>query len=170
MREAAIKVIATVLKNLEIESGSEQETEIIEGVDFKSISAKLVDDPGVCATLKLTIKNFIENCESDEFNETVKEAFGLNDADRLVELLSEETKGNLNKVVVDKVRACVEGWDTGDLDNDTVTEMEKAVFTPERINSCLSSHTEGITETVTACIMAIIKAAGDRADGYESFA
>mgnify|MGYP001584090162 CR=1 FL=1 len=159
VREAAVKVVTSVLKNLEIESGSDEETQIIDGIDFNSFSTKLVDDPEISAALKSSIKSVIENCESDEFTQAVESAFGLDDSDRLTNILGEKVKGDLDKVVVDKIRTCVESWDTSDLDGDTVTGIEKAVFTPERIVSCLSGHDREITEAVTACALVVIEAA-----------
>lgn len=158
VREAAIKVVANVLKNLEIESGSDEETAIIEGIDFKAISTEFVGDPEVREALKSSVKMAIENFDPDVLDETIDGVFGLNDSARLVEILDKKVKEDLSKIVADKVRACMEDWNTDQLKEETLNDIEKAVFTPERIAFCLDGQAAEINRAVTDCALAVIKA------------
>jgi len=168
VREAAIKAVSKVLTDLEIESGSDEEDAILAGIDFKEVVKGLATDPAVVETLKAAVKGILENLDSDDeaFQEAIDGAFGLNDGDKLIEVLGKEVKSELDRMVVEKVKGLVEGWDADQLEENTLNEIARAVFTPDRIAVILAGLGDEVNQAIGKFVLEMVEKAdlGDSND------
>ncbi len=159
VRDAAIKAVTKMLENLEIESGGDIEAEILEGVDFKLITAELLKDPEVTTVLKGLVKGVIEETDSDTLSETVEEAFGFSDSDRLMKMFDKDGEAELREAVAKRIREIIEARDFDDLDTDTQEEITKSVFSKERIDACLPELGEEARTALAGFALSVIRGA-----------
>jgi hypothetical protein len=152
-----VKAITKMLANMEPESGGDTENAIIEAIDFKPLVASLSGDPQIVEALKDAVKSAIENTDGDNLGETVDEAFGLNDSERLVQTLGKDAETELQKVVADKVREMIKDWDSDQLDDDTKAEMQKAIFSEERVAAALTPLGEEAKQALVKFASAVVE-------------
>ncbi|MFA6432959.1 MAG: hypothetical protein WCV82_04085 [Candidatus Paceibacterota bacterium] len=160
VREAATKAVAKMMANLEIEQGSDTETNALEGIDFKAFAAGLANDPEIQEAIKDLIKGVVENVDTSDssWNEVIDEAFGLNNAEKLAKLLGESEQGELNTLVVSKVREMIDNWDPDDLEASTKVEIEKEVFNKDRVGACLAALNDEINQGIGGFVSKVIEA------------
>ena len=158
VRDAATKLLSNFFRDLEIEQGDTLEEKIIEAIDTKTLVESLSGDSAFQAAILKAVKSVIEGADGNHtFVETVETAFGLQDSDKLLETMSDESKKEIANKIVLMIAKHFEGLETDDLDEDTLADIQIAILSTESVDACIKANKEKLAPLILNMVTKVIE-------------
>lgn len=163
VRDMAIKVITTYVKDMQIEADSDEASAILEAIDFSKFVPALLQSKDFQETVGTAVESLLENGDLD-LSSTISEV--IEDSD-LKKVLGTPA---MQEVLAEKLKSYVEELDMSDMGDDFFEKIDGVVFSAERIEACLKNNGEALDDLLMKQIETRLENAEENGDDNPIFA